>query len=369
MKTSIAAFESSVNDTIGHQKRMRKDTRANVTALRRELEVLTEKLARLANSDKGLTGRQSQLNANIQQAEDATSTLSEEIETFTEIPEEALSDWREQKVGWEQTRNEQSRVQEDLQRTKEENRKNYNAAQTDALTARQKKETLQARTTKLTDRHKRLTSSEVAPDSRQSQSDHSQRSKERERTEGHYQEQINALRRSFQDASNRWLAINTQRTAMVRAADQHERARQAQHSRLQYGSRPITPEGDIPGTKSNAPVSDAYGYGRYAAFNTPDSQPVLPAGGFGSAGTNGPVRRVSNRRRSQSGVSGSSLYLESYEDDDEDPIPVQHKRKSGIGSVREGSDGKSSGSGSPHVPYVPQLGHRGKSSPAGGSSG
>ena len=345
--------------------------------LQRELNILTDKLARLANNDKGLTARQLQFTQNIRQAEDSTLNLSEEIEALSEIPEEAMTEWQEQKASWEQIRNEQSRVQEDLQRTKEENRRNHTAVQAEALSARQKKERLQARTTKLTDQHQRLTSSTVTPENRRTYSDQSLRGVERDRAESRYQDQINVLQRSYQDATMRFQAITAQRNNLEQAAENAARMQQAQaaqQARLQYESRPVTPEGDLPGTNPNINNNHTQVYGRFGAFGTPESHSIVPAGSFGSAGTaNGMERNASNRRRSQSAISGGggSVYLETYDDDDEDdddPIPAQHKRKSGIGSVLEGSDGRSSGSGSPHVPYIPPIRHRGKGSPPAASS-
>ena len=344
----------------------------HVGALQRELTVLAEKLTRLATGDRGFTARKQQLEQNVGQADTATADISEELEVFSEIPEGLMMEWQERKANWEQIRNEQSRVQEDFQRTKEENRKNHTAAQAEALNARQKKERLQARTTKLTEQHKRLTSSVIAPDSqRRTQPDHqSTRIAERNRTENHYQDQISALERSYQEARFRYQTITSQRNALEQAAEETARqqaAQQAQQARLQYGSRSVTPEGDLPGTNPNVSKNHSQPYSRFGIFTTPESQSVTPASAFGSAGANDLSRNASYRRRSQSAISGGSAYLDGLDDDDDDPIPAQHKRKSGIGNVLEGSDGRSSGSsGSPRVPTlppVPPIGFRSMNSP------
>ena len=342
-------------------------------ALQRELTVLAEKLTRLATGDRGFTARKQQLEQNVGQADAATVDVSEELETFSEIPEELMKEWQERKANWEQIRNEQSRVQEDLQRTKEENRKNHTTAQAEALNARQKKERLQARTTKLTEQHKRLTSVVTPDNPRRTQSDHqSSRNAERNRTENHYQDQISALERSYQEARFRYQTITSQRNALEQAAEETAKQQAAQQARLLYGSRSVTPEGDLPGTNPNVSKNHSQPYSRFGIFTTPESQSVTPASVFGSAGANDSSLNASYRRRSQSAISGGSAYLDGLDDDDDDPIPVQHKRKSGIGGVLDGSDGRSSGSsGSPRVPTippVPPIGFRSMNSPPAAGS-
>ena len=326
---------------------MRKDYRSTSLALRKEIDSLSEKSSKTSNSDKGLQARQLQYSQHIRQAEDAITSFTEELDSYAAVPEEDTRQWNEQKASWDIVRKEQSRAREDLFRTKEQNSRSQTAIQAEALSARQKKERLQHRATKLSNQHKRLNVSTLSEKGR-SNSDHTKAS-ERYQAESIYQEQVNALNREFQDVTFRYRTMWQQCQTLEAAAEQAAILSQAQ-ARLQYESRPITPEGDLPGT------NPANAINRFASFGTPELQHVTMANGHGGVANGTPW---DGRARSTSVLSGNSVY-EDF-DDDEDFLPVVAKRISGMGSVKEGKEGSGSGSGSgggsPHLKY------RGKQSP------
>jgi ubiquitination network signaling protein AcrB len=361
LKTSIAAFESRNNDITTKQRKIRKEHKVNSAKLKQEIENLAEKLSRHASTAKGLTSRQMQYTQTIRQNEEAISNLIEEIDAFAEVPEEALKEWQEHKSSWEKVRNELSRVQEDIQRAKEDNRATLISVQGEELTATQKRDRLQARVKKLSEQHKRLTSSTAAPENRRTNSDLAIRANERQALESYHEDQLEALRRTYQEMTERIIAIQQQVSAMEYTYRENKLlAETMNHSHLQYDSRPITPEGDLPGTNPNPPGStQSTGYGRLTIFSTPESQHALPAVNY----ANGHSLDRSNRARSQSALSGNSVYFGVEDFDDDDPIPMVYKRKTGMESVLEGSDSRSSSSSSPHFGQVPPIGYRHRNSP------
>ena len=333
----------------------------------KELSGLTDKLSRLANSDKSSTARQLQLNQTIRQGEEAISSLAREIESMAEVPEDLSDEWEEQKSTWERTRNEHSRVQEELERTKEEIRQIETASDADAMGVRQKKERLQSRMAKLQDQHKRLITTEMAPETRRAQSDQSSKVVENDQYEQRYRELINNLRESYHDLTKRFQSNAIQIKHLEQAAERAVKAQNAQRAQSQHENRPITPEGDLPGTNPHRQPQGPPS--RYIPYGPLDLVPSVSAAGFGIAPAvpNGIARDFSGRRRSHSAISGGSIYADAEDDDEEDLIPPEYKRINGIGSMREGSDGRSSSGGSPHVSQATAFVHRIKtSSPSAG---
>ena len=335
----------------------------------KELEVLGEKLARNLNATKGLSSRQLQQSQSIRQSEETISSISTAIESFAEVPEDALEDWQEHRASWERIRNEFSRVTEDLQRTKEGNAENLTAVQGEHLSITQKRERLQARAKKLSDQYERLTSPTANPENSENPRLYSEQATRElywAHVEAKHQNAIAVQQRQYEDITSSLNALKAEIDTLEYIGKQNEAAHYRSQARLQQDSRPITPEGDLPGTNPNPPGS-SQSISRFGPFSTPESQYAVPVGSVGSTGQmNSASWDRSSRMRSHSALAGNSGYHGGYEEDDEDPIPPSvHKRSNGFNVVREGSDSRSSGSGSPHIAQVPPIRHRGKISPAG----
>ena len=376
VKTSIAAFEASINDLLLSQKRIRKDGKALRAKLDKELENLQEKLTRVLSATRNMNQKQNQLENSIKLIDEAVSILSEQINEQGPVPEETTKEWQEHKTAWEKIRNELSRVQEDVQRTKEDNRTSLTAVQTKELSERQKRDRAQTRVKKLTTDYANLQAPAKNPDHRRANSAYAQRAAELDQKEAQALYKYESLRLANQEVFRETQIIKAEIDHLEHIACQNDAFIAAQtQARFAHDSRPITPEGDLPGTNSQAPGSNqSASFSRPYQFNAQEPGHAYPtvasnifSNGFGLGNRQTTVSN--NRHRSQSAVSGGVAYAaQEDEDDDDDPIPLMHKRRIGIGAVREGSDGRSSSSGSPHVSVgavaPPSAGAERKHSPA-----
>lgn len=365
------------------QRRIRKDSKAASVALRRDIDILKDKVNRNSNSDKTLQNRYTQQSQLMKQANDAMEAIKEELEDYATVPEDELKEWKERKAAWEAVRNGQSQVIEDLQRTKEQNTAEHTAASETALSTRQKKERSEFRATKLATQHKRLISSTQNPEDKSPSAAHSRlasettdhasaKAAERALVATRFKNDVDSMARELFEIRVRIDATNRQIKAFETAAEQAALLAQAQaqaqaRAQARFESRPITPEGDLPGTNPAAAARNLSAKsGRYAAFAPPEAlyQTSSPANGYGAhshshahgglyepapngfgnglgngiggAGAGAGKGAAGARARSTSVLSGNSVY-EDFEDD-LDFLPVPAKRRSGMGSVREAGE-------------------------------
>ena len=351
LKKSIAAFEDNIIEVTNQQRRVRKDSKTNAATLRKEIDMLKERESKYANADDKLQSRHLQHTQHIRQADDSMTAITEELEFYETVPEDETRKWSEQRASWEAIRKEQTQAREDLYRTKEQNTRVHTSAQADYLSAGQKRERLQHRVTRLTNQHNNmLSSSPSAPlEQLRSNSDQSTKHNGRYQIEYNYQESINQLNRNYQDATYRLRSVTEHCNALKHAAEQASFQALVQNRQHISGSRPITPEGELPGTY---PVPSSVGstsLSRYAPYGSPEPHQMSIANGYGNGNATVHLRDSNNRARSASVLSGNSL----YEDfDDEEFLPVIAGRFGGM--VKEGSDGSGesgSGNASPHLKY------------------
>ena len=282
-----------------------------------------------------------QQSQHMKQADDAIDMINEELESFSTIPEDDSKTRKELKASWETLRNELARAQEGLIRTRDQNKRDYTSAQSDVLSAKQRLERLQRRAAGLSNQYKRLTTFAVAEKGR-SNSEHFIRIAERLQIENRYIQQNSLLERNFKELTY-WTNNAHARCAQLEEAARQVALAKQNQSRLQHESRPMTPEGILPGTNPMAPTN-AVAFNRNAFYGTPESQYISMANGHETGNAN--THPWDGRARSTSMLSGDSVY-EDFDDDD-DFIPPMPKRRSGMGSVRESGEGGSSGGASPH---------------------
>lgn len=296
---------------------------------------------KVGNNDKGLQTRQLQQTQHMRQAEDAINQISKELESCANPALDAPQDWQQQKLTLENDRNAQATVRKDLLRHKETNYRDHTALQTEALTTTQKRERLQHRTAKLSDQLTRLQSSTAAGTSGKERhlSEHSAKGPQRHQIEAHLQEQISKLLRGFHELQYRGRNSWQQIQALEHSHEQQ--AIMAVQPPL-TDSRPITPEGELPGTNPASTTSTGF---RFPAFGTPDSLASLPNG----HGVHSGLRSEGTRARSTSMLSGSSVYIDFDDEFAPPPMPPLMNRGlgslSGVGMGRKGSGSGSSGSG------------------------
>jgi len=338
LKSSIAASEISLDSTASQQRRIRKDGKAAIVALKRDLDVLQEKLNRVGLNEKGLQNRKLQQSQHMRQADDAITTITNELDSYANLSEDEPPEWQKQKSKWENERTSQFKIRQELQRYIESSHRDTTMLQNEALNATQKRDRLLHRTAKLSDQHLRLqpsTSTEIAMKDRQVAA-HNAKVIQRQHLEAHYQEQINNLIRRYQDLQFRGRQFWEQAQVLETA---HSQQMLIANQSSMSDSRPMTPESELPGTTLNSGTLTGP---RFHFFGATEGLSAQANGVNSNAGHRG----EGTRGRSISMLSGNSIYTDFDEDPEPPPMPVLNRNAfGGITTDRKDSGSGSSGSG------------------------
>ena len=351
LKKSIAAFETNLSESQARQKRSKKESKIASAALKKDIDVFISKISKLAGEDKAHTNRHLQWSQHTKQADEAVNLITGEIELLGCVPEDDLKASREKKAAWEETMNGQSLARDALFRTKESAHREKSAVQTETITAQQKRERLQGRKTKLNEHHERLESvtSQGQDEKQRKNSEQAAKDLERLGMEQRCRESMTSYQQVLQErqyqAQQAWHQCRTVEAAFYE--------QQKMHTSLE--ERPITPEGDLPGTVLHQTPAPGF---RFPTFGSPDHLSGLRS-------HSGSLRHNDHRPRSTSLLSGNSVYPDFEDDDPAPPMPtraVEVIRERG----RKQSGGSGSGSsGSQRDPASPLVGNAVQISPVG----
>ena len=314
-------------------------------AMRKEIDALNGKIAKIGSDDKAHSNRHLQWNQHLRVANEAIAEISSEIDALESVPENESEQWREKKALWEQAKDRQSKVREDLVRSKETADREKSVALAEEVTTRQKRERLQSRGVKLTDQLDRLQSAALQELDEQERKHQEQVAlmADRRQIEERSREQITNLQRSIQEVQYHTQQTRQQAQMIENAFRQHHLMGAASQAGRQ------TPERDAGGTSHYRPTSVS-GF-RFPAFSMPEhAAPVL---------SNPLSLRHENRPRSTSLLSGSSsVYTDFFDQDPAPPMPSSRAME----TIRGQQPSRSSGSGSGSI-----SSQRDPISPIGGS--
>ena len=317
-------------------------------------------------AEKNLQTRQLQQSQHMRQADDAITSISDELDVIASIPEDDSNEWKQKKSAWEDQKSEYSSIRDHLSELKEANHRETLTVEAEALSVQQKRERLQHRIAKLSAQHERLLSS-TAQGVNGKERHHAEKvakNSERQHIEASYKEQVNHLARTIQELQYRSRQAWQQSQVLEAAYEQQQLV--ASQASINH-SRPITPEGDLPGTLPTSTSSTAF---RFPTFGSPAVDVSYPASlananGNMSSLTSPRLQQDNYRGRSTSVLSGNSIYTDFSDQDPAPPMPTKRM----IDEMRKhsGSSGSAGGS-SPMSPKPPVLGTgsgwRGRGSPA-----
>lgn len=356
MKNSIAALEASLNESQLRLKRSKKDSKAALVTTKKEIEILHAKISKIGGEDKAHYNRHLQWNQHTRQAEEATNLLSTEIEDLGSVPENDSQQWKEKKTLWEESKEQQSMIREDLFRCKELANREKSAVEAEATMTQQKRERLQIRNAKLNDQRDRLESANIQglDEKERREAEEVARATDRLQMEERSREQTTSLYRSIQDTHNHSQQF-WQQAHLIESAFQQQQQRM---NSAGHGGR-VTPEGDLPSLNPHPPTSNISGF-RFPPFATPDHSTSLHS--------TLPSLRHETRPRSVSLLSGNSAYTDFSDQDPAPPMPSSRAMETIRGRQPSGSSGSGSGSVSSQRDQVSPVMGKGtqpKKSPVG----
>ena len=354
MKRSIAAFEASLNETQARQKKNKKENKNALAGLKKDIDVLNAKINKLGGEDKAHMNRQMQWNQHTRQADEAVASIADELESLDALPEDESKMSQEIKTSWEDVKGLHAAAREEMMQAKDAASRERSAVQAEVTVSQQKRERLLARRNKLGEQLSRLeaaTASGLDAKERKN-SEQAAREVERAQIEQRDAEQLSNFLQAYQQ-SQLFVQQASQQIQMLESAFQEQQMR---NSLPPAGERPLTPEGDLPGTNPQNHTPAGF---RFPAFGSPDA-PIM---GFRSDSAS--LRRSDTRPRSTSGVSGNSVYADFEDQDPAPPMPTRAvKAIREKGRQHSGSGGSGSASSGSH-PASPLVGSAAQASPVG----
>ncbi|KAF2278495.1 uncharacterized protein EI97DRAFT_499912 [Westerdykella ornata] len=367
LKNSIAAADQKLQDLRNRLKRNRKDHKAAITAIKKEVETLTNRLANAGGNDERQHQRVRQFNQNIKQADAAAADFALQIDSLGEVPREEMDNAHAKKQAWKQERDHKNAVSADLENCKNEIERQAHNVESDIAAVLQKRERLRQRQTALIEKHDRLITANIEGLSAKQRREQERAALRAERAaiENQYRSSING----FERRANEMQSL----TAQLLANIQHLETLLLQEAQ-QPSTVPSTPEGPLPGTSTVSPAPSI-------AFSTIPF-PSLTAQVNPSTSTPASIR--GGRGRSSSMLSNISGFTDGFDDVGSPsstlvssaagfhgPIGFSlngRKGSHGSGSLSSGTSSQSSSQRDPlsPVPVKKQVAVRG---PIGGGGG
>ncbi|KAF2174744.1 hypothetical protein K469DRAFT_680902 [Zopfia rhizophila CBS 207.26] len=326
LKNSIAAADQKLQDHRNRLKRNRKDHKTAITAVKKEVDTLTNRLANAGGSDERQRQRVLQFNQNIRQADDAAADFALQIDSLGEIPEDEAKEAATRKREWQKERDHKNFVARELENAKSETDRQVSSVEADIATAIQKRERLQQRQNRLNEQHERLIAANNAGLSakQRKQQERLAVMQDRINIENQYRSNINSCERRTTE--------HNLSTSQIMQTIQHYEAILLQQSQQQH-SVPTTPEGPLPGTTNGmSPHTNAF-----TSFTFPSLTAHVNS-------TPGSLR--GGRGRSSSMLSNISGFTDGFEDPTSPSAPILSNpfNASGLLNGRKGSNGSGSGS-------------------------
>ncbi|KAF2200973.1 hypothetical protein GQ43DRAFT_53195 [Delitschia confertaspora ATCC 74209] len=334
LKNSIAAADQKLQDSRNRLKRNRKDHKAALAAVKRELDTLTNRLANAGGNDERQRQRALQFNQSIRQAEEAAADFEIQVDLLGDVPEEDAQEAATVRQEWQKERDCKKGAMEELENAKAETDREVSSIESDITSVIQKREKLQQRQSKINEQHNKLTTA--------NQEDLSAKSRKQQERLMTLQERKNIENQYLSNIDNFSHRTNDQiiATAQINQTIRHlENLILQQSQQQQLGS--ATPEGPLPGTNGITPQSVAF-----TGFTYPSYTATVGS-------TPGSLRN--GRGRSSSMLSNVSGFTDGFEDEPVSPtVPVLTNPFHNImlmnghrnGSHGSGSAGLSSGSSS-----------------------
>lgn len=361
LKNSIAAADQQLQEQRNRLKRHKKDHKAAITAIKKEVDTLGTRLANAGGNDERQRQRVMQFTQNIRQADDATADLAVKISSMGDIPAGEVDEAAAKKKDWKKEREHKEAVSTEFGDAKAEIERQVRAVEADINSAIQKRERLQQRQTKLNDQHDRLITAnkEGYTAKQRKELERLALQQERLQVESQYRSNIN----SFERRTNDYYMS----TAQIAQTIEHF---ETILSQTQSMSVPATPEGHLPGINTMSPHALPFSF-TFPMYND------VP-----NTSTPGSLR--GGRGRSSSMLSNISGFTDGFDDGfDEMHLPSGHGLENpfnttgllnggngshGSGSLSSGTSSQSSSQRDPMSPVLnvkPMMAR----SPTGGSGG
>lgn len=343
LRNSIAAAEAKLSDARNRLTRARRQHRTAQAKVEKDVEGSNSRL-RTAGDDTKQKQKLLQAERNLRQTEDANQELDAALENLVATPEDDHDDHAEAK----RAHDEQQKL---LTESNDALAKARSAASDDTACVNQelnsivaRKDRLTARNSKLTEQYDRITHANVEGlnEKERKAAESAARHTEQQRRESELAQEISNLQAELKRKRQQWES-NAYELEIL------EKQEIAQRQMLLSNSGPLTPEGDLPGTRGPPQYARPYAFGSFQAFPNSPAIPEVQGSPFAAYAKTLPTVDL-RRPRSDTNRSAGAISNFSADFEDADPIPpmpttaeYEMTGRKGSGSSRGKNNGSPAG--------------------------
>ncbi|RMZ87037.1 hypothetical protein DV736_g5740, partial [Chaetothyriales sp. CBS 134916] len=311
LKNSISAASDKLNEARKRLAQQKKQHKMAHNKVDRELDSLNGRL-KSGGDDNKLRQKLLQTERNMRQTEDSTNTIKEALETLETVPEDEAIEHTSRKKAYEEQRALLAQANEALSKAKLEADNDMSCVTNELSTITSRKDRLIGRHAKLGEQYDRITQANIQGlnERERREAESNARESEYRRREADLQTAIASLRVDIRRASS-------EATDLWQRIELLEKQLFPEGQKVTHASGPLTPEGELPGTRPQVQSGRPLAFGSFNAVPTtlgPDPQ-ASPFLAYANTLTDGARRPRSDTNRSLGALSSYSDF------DDADPIP------------------------------------------------
>ena len=335
LKNSISSAETKLAEARKRLQQMKKSHRGSISKVEKDVDVLNSRLRSGADDNK-LKQKLWQTKRNVQQNEDAVKSASDTLET---VPEDEDEVHDQRRAAYQNQKALLRDANELLNKAKSEADNDLACINGELSSINSRKDRIQARQTKLNEQHDRIThaNAQGLNEKERREADSARREADNLRREADMQNHVSHMSRELRE-----FQMRTQ--SNWREIDRLEKQDMAQRHKMMTSNGPVTPEGELPGTRLEPQSARAFAFG---SVNVPPSH-------VGPGPQHSPFLAYANtlpegrRPRSDTNRSAGAMSNFSTDFDDADPIPpmpveFETNGRKGSGSSRSNNNGSPAG--------------------------
>lgn len=351
LRNTISTAEAKANDSRNRQTKARRQHRTNLAKVEKDVESSTARL-KASTDDTKLKQKLLQLERNTRQAEEEAAVATAEIEASRE---EADEDHLALKTEYESQAKLLTEANSALTKARSDADNETSCVTNELTNLTTRKDRLTARNTKLTEQHDRINQANVQGlnEKERRAAESFEEASEQQNKEANLTSQLQGIEAQLRNSRARW-------EANFRELDVLEKQEFQQRQMMLNNSGPLTPEGELPGTRPQPQHARPYAFGSFQAFPNSPVIPEVQSSPFLAYAKTLPSNDM-RRPRSDTNRSAGGLSNFSADFEDADPIPpmptttdYEMTGRKGSGSSR----GKNNGSPGTMVgAFSPQRGN------------
>ncbi|KAL6248834.1 hypothetical protein RBB50_003897 [Rhinocladiella similis] len=343
LKNSISTTEAKLNEARNRLTKVRRQHRTTLAKVEKEVDSFNTRL-KTASDDTKQRQKLLQAERTIRQTEDANQELEAALESLTSTPDDDIEDHSISQKAFEGQSKLLSDATKGLKKAKNAAESEKTCAENELNGMISRKERLTTRNTKLTEQYDRITQANVQGlnELERRAAESSAKDIDQQRRENEVLQQIH-----YMEVEVRNLRIKFDSNQQELRLLQEEDARQM----MLNNSGPLTPEGELPGTRPTPQHARPYAFGSFQAF--PNS-PVIPEAHSSPFLAYAKTLPHTDQRRPRSDTNRSAGGVSNFSADFEDADPIPPVEYEVIG--RKGSDSsRGHNSGSPAAGVIGEL--------------